>query len=234
MKTETETKKAKAKIADMKQMVYSQDGKTKGDITLPENIFGVKWNGDLVHQVSVSMMANKRAGTAHTKDRGEVRGGGKKPWKQKGTGRARHGSSRSPIWVGGGIAHGPRSDKDYSKKINAKMKVRALFAVLSAKLSSGEILFVDSLKTTKTKDAHSAFVSLSNIDGFSRLKGKRKTALCVFPDTDKALQLSIRNLPQIAFEQLKDLNLVDVLNHKYLVMINPTVSVELLAKKLQK
>ncbi len=231
-----EPKKAKvvAKIADMKQAVYSQDGKTKGEITLPESVFGVKWNGDLVHQVAVSMMANKRAGTAHTKDRGEVRGGGKKPWKQKGTGRARHGSSRSPIWVGGGVAHGPRNDKDYTKKINAKMKVKALFAVLSAKLAQGELLFVDSLKTSKTKDAQTAFVSLSTIDGFSRLKGKKKTALCVFPEADMTLQKSIRNLPQIAFEQLKDVNLVDVLNHKYLVMINPASSVAMLEKKLQK
>ncbi len=230
--------KAITKTTDMaKNMttaVYSQDGKKKSDITLPESIFGVKWNGDLVHQVAVSMMANKRAGTAHTKDRGEVSGGGKKPWKQKGTGRARHGSSRSPIWVGGGIAHGPRNDKDYSKKINAKMKVKALFAVLSAKLAQGELLFVDSLNTSKTKDANTAFVSLSNVEGFSRLKGKKKTALCVFPEADMTLQKSIRNLPQIAFEQLKDLNLVDVLNHKYLVMINPAASVTMLEKKLQK
>lgn len=226
--------KATTKTADMKQVVYSQDGKKKGDITLPESVFGVKWNGDLVHQVAVSMMANKRAGIAHTKDRGEVSGGGKKPWKQKGTGRARHGSTRSPIWVGGGVAHGPRNDKDYSKKINAKMKVKALFAVLSAKLAQGELLFVDSLTTSKTKDAHTAFVSLSNVEGFSRLKGKKKTALCVFPEADMTLQKSIRNLPQIAFEQLKDLNLVDVLNHKYLVMIAPEKSVTLLEKKLQK
>lgn len=231
MKASTKTT---AMPVNMNVAVYSQDGKKKSDITLPESIFGVKWNGDLVHQVAVSMMANKRAGTAHTKDRGEVSGGGKKPWKQKGTGRARHGSSRSPIWVGGGIAHGPRNDKDYSKKINAKMKVKALFAVLSAKFAQGELLFVDSLNTSKTKDANTAFVSLSNVEGFSRLKGKKKTALCVFPEADMTLQKSIRNLPQIAFEQLKDLNLVDVLNHKYLVMINPAASVTMLEKKLQK
>ncbi len=214
--------------------VYTQDGKQKGSLALPETLFGVKWNGDLVHQVAVSMMANKRAGTAHTKDRGEVSGGGKKPWKQKGTGRARHGSSRSPIWVGGGVTHGPRNDKDYTKKINAKMKVKALFTVLSAKYAVGEILFVDSFKTEKTKDAQTAFVNLAKIDGFERLKGKKKTALCVFPEADMTLQKSIRNLPQIAFEQLKDINLVDVLNHKYLVMLSPEKSIDMLARKLQK
>ncbi len=218
----------------MKHTVYTSDGKEKGTIDLPDTIFGQKWNADLVHQVATSMMSNKRAGTAHTKDRGEVSGGGKKPWKQKGTGRARHGSSRSPIWVGGGVAHGPRNDKDYSKKINAKMKVKALFTVLSAKLKNGELLFVDSLETKKTKDAATAFVSLSKVEGFSRLKGKKKTALFTFPVKNDELVQSIRNLPQITFEQLKDINLVDVLNHKYLVMLAPEKSLELLEKKLQK
>jgi ribosomal protein L4 len=110
----------------MTHTVYTTDGKQKGTIDLPDTIFAQKWNADLVHQVATSIMSNARAATAHTKDRGEVSGGGKKPWKQKGTGRARHGSSRSPIWVGGGVAHGPRNDKSYTKKINAKMKVKAL------------------------------------------------------------------------------------------------------------
>lgn len=218
----------------MTHSVYSSDGKQKGTITLPATIFGQKWNADLVHQVATGIMSNARAATAHTKDRGEVRGGGKKPWKQKGTGRARHGSSRSPIWVGGGVTHGPRNEKNYTKKINAKMKVKALFTVLSEKLRNGELLFVDSLETTKTKDAGTAFMSLSKVDGFSRLKGKRKTALLTFPVKNDEMVRSIRNLPQLSYEHLKDVNLVDVLNHKYLVMVAPEKSVELLEKKLQK
>nr|MBP7006461.1 50S ribosomal protein L4 [Candidatus Paceibacterota bacterium] len=142
----------------MEAKIYNQKGESKGTISLPEKVFGAKWRADLVHQVVESMRSNKRAGTADTKDRGEVRGGGRKPWKQKGTGRARHGSTRSPIWVGGGVTHGPLSDKNYKRKISKKMKAQALFSVLSKKLKDGEIVFVDNLsqdkiKTKNAKDA---------------------------------------------------------------------------------
>ena len=124
----------------METKIYNQKGKEAGKITLPEEVFGLPWNADLVHQVVTSMLGNARTPVAHTKIRGEVRGGGKKPWKQKGTGRARHGSTRSPIWVGGGVTHGPRNDKIYARKINRKMKAKALYTILSKKAKDGEIL----------------------------------------------------------------------------------------------
>ena len=165
----------------MKSKMYTRDGKETGDVTLPETVFGVTWNPNLVHEVVVGMQANARTSTAHTKDRGEVRGGGKKPWKQKGTGRARHGSSRSPIWTGGGITFGPRSEKDYSVKINKKVRAKALATVLSKKLADQEILFVDSLIMTepKTKDAKAVLTALAKGTGQDSLATKRKNSAIV-------------------------------------------------------
>src|SRR3990167_1261513 len=106
----------------MESTLYNIQAKETGKIEIPESIFGVPWNADLVHQVVVSMQGNARPNVADTKGRGEVRGGGKKPWKQKGTGRARHGSSRSPIWKGGGVTHGPTNERNYDRKISKKMR----------------------------------------------------------------------------------------------------------------
>src|SRR3990167_7590904 len=135
----------------MEQELYTWEGKKAGTVTVPEELFALPWNADLVHQVITAMQSNARAGTAHAKGRGEVRGGGRKPWRQKGTGRARHGSSRSPIWKGGGVTHGPRKDKIYAKKINQKMRQKALLVSLSRKFKDGEILFVDSLELQEPK-----------------------------------------------------------------------------------
>jgi len=130
----------------MKVSVYDQQGKEIGTTLLPKEIFDVKLNPDLVHQVATSQMANRRQVIAHTKDRGEVRGGGKKPWRQKGTGRARHGSIRSPLWKGGGVTFGPTKERNFKKIIPKKMKRKALFMVLSAKAKENLLIILDTLK----------------------------------------------------------------------------------------
>ena len=123
--------------------VYNLQGQRVGKLELPGNIFGVKWNPVLVHQALLAQLANRRNPWAHAKGRGEVRGGGRKPWRQKGTGRARHGSIRSPLWVGGGKAHGPIKSRDYSQKLNKKMRRLAILSVLSKKAKDGDIKFFD-------------------------------------------------------------------------------------------
>ena len=142
----------------MKADVYNLKNEVVGTVELPSAVFGAKWNATLVQQVLEAQLANARSPWAHAKDRSEVRGGGKKPWRQKGTGRARHGSTRSPIWVGGGKAHGPRNDRDYSQKVNKKMKRVALFSVLSKKAKDGEMKVFDSLmiEAPKTKSVAAA------------------------------------------------------------------------------
>ena len=137
----------------MKADVYNLKNEVVGSVELPAAVFGTKWNAILVKQVLEAQLANARAPWAHALQRDEVRGGGKKPWRQKGTGRARHGSTRSPLWVGGGKSHGPRNERDYTQKVNKKMKRVALFSVLSKKAKDGELKVFDSLmiEAPKTK-----------------------------------------------------------------------------------
>ncbi len=218
----------------MEAKIYNQKGTEAGSITLPEKVFAAKWRADLVHQVVEGMRSNKRAGTADTKDRGEVRGGGKKPWKQKGTGRARHGSTRSPIWVGGGVTHGPLSAKNYKRKISKKMRAQALFSVLSKKLKDGEILFVDSLTPTaiKTKDAQGVAKNLAKVSGWKEFSNSKKPrVLTALYERNESTEKSFRNLPQLEIAFVKNLNPLDVLNHKYLLIEQPDKAVEFLAKR---
>ena len=133
----------------MEAPIYNSNGKKAGSINLPENIFGVTWNDALMHQVVTSMQDNARTPVAHTKGRGDVRGGGRKPWKQKGTGRARHSSIRSPIWKGGGVTHGPNKNTVFARTIPQKMRAKALFMALSRKLRDGQVVFVSSFDIEK-------------------------------------------------------------------------------------
>jgi large subunit ribosomal protein L4 len=216
---------AKAKMPSLNETpIFSMAGEKVGAITLPESIFGQPWRADLVHQVTTAMQANARQNRAHTKDRSEVSGGGKKPWKQKGTGQARHGSTRSPIWRHGGIAHGPRSDRDYSEKINRKMRIGALLSALSKKAKDGEIILVDTLTfaAPKTAIAKDTIIALAKGAGADRLATKKKNAaLFALAAYDANTIRSFHNLGNVMTEELRNLNPVSVLAHKYLIIENP-------------
>ena len=221
----------------METQIYNQKGKSVGKFDLPESIFGVPWNGDLVHQVVTAMQANARTPVAHTKTRGEVRGGGRKPWKQKGTGRARHGSSRSPIWKGGGITHGPRNDKSYDQKINKKMKTKALYTVLSEKLRKGQLIFVEelNLKAIKTKDAVSIIKDLSTVKGFEKMVGgKKPNTYITVPAKGEVLKKSFSNIQTVEIDEVRNMNPVDLLAFKYIIISQPNESVAFLGGKLEK
>ncbi len=205
--------------------IFDKTNKKTGTIDLPDGIFNVKWNADLVHQAFVAFTANQRKPWAHTKDRSEVAGGGKKPWRQKHTGRSRHGSSRSPLWIGGGITFGPRNDKDYSKKINAKMKRLALFSVLSRKLKDGEFKIIEdlSLEVPKTKKASEVLKNLLD---------KPKSVLIVADSKNKNAALAFRNIPKVKMSTPGSLNIYDSLLNKEIFFEKNAV--EIFVKKYEK
>ena len=208
----------------METTIYSSAGKAVGRVKLPEAVFGAVWNADLVHQVVVGMQANARLSTAHTKDRSEVSGGGKKPWKQKGTGRARHGSTRSPIWVGGGVAHGPRNTKDYSVTLTKKMKAKALATVFSKKLADQEVLALESinLEAPKTAAIMTILKALAEGSGQTALVTKRKNAaVLVMAKRSEIIEKSFRNIGHVEVVQARDVNPVDLLTYKFVVLVEP-------------
>lgn len=201
----------------MKAIVYNTEGKSVGEMDLPENIFGQKWNPDLVHQVFLAQTNNRRKPIAHTKDRSAVRGGGKKPWKQKHTGRARHGSTRSPLWVGGGVTHGPTKERRYDQKVNKKMARAAIYSVLSKKLSDDEIRIVDSLNLTshKTKDLFSKLKAI--------VKSSRLSALIIPCEQFNLATRASRNIPKVRSLSANNLNVTDLLQYKNVVLEKKTV-----------
>jgi large subunit ribosomal protein L4 len=222
----------------MKVTTYTSAGKqekTKTEVS--DSVFAAAWNGDLVHQVVVAYAANKRTALAHTKDRGEVSGGGKKPWRQKGTGRARHGSSRSPIWKGGGVAFGPRNTKDYSQKINKKVRLIALANLLSAKVRDEQILFVKDLdtKTMKTKVAQATLSALEKVSGFETINtlSNPNNILLLVPEITEEITRSFRNFPHISVKATTRVNAYDLAQARYVIMVDPKLASTILEARLE-
>jgi large subunit ribosomal protein L4 len=232
-----ETKTVASDAGDMEVKIFNTEGKSTGTIALPPELFGVQWNADLVHQVYTGMRANARPTVANTKFRGEVSGGGVKPWKQKGTGRARHGSNRSPIWRKGGITHGPRAERDFSVKINRKMRVAALLSLLSKKAKDGEIIFIDKLSfaAPKTSAAKAMLVAIAAGAGVPTLATKRNNAAVIaFSTKDTTAEKSFRNIGSVISEEVRNLNTVDLLDKRFLVIENPTEAFKILMSRLRK
>jgi len=199
----------------MKVSVYNNEAKAVSEFEVPESISTLKWNPVLVQQVVVAMDANARGGAALTKDRGAVRGGGKKPWAQKGTGRARHGSNRSPIWVGGGVTHGPVAEKDYSKKINKKMRRKALQTVLAEKLRDSEVTFLEDIVFSEGRTKAAADV----LNKLKKAKVLDNGKLAILLDApDEATARALRNIPRVTVLEARNLNVRAALNHKNLLL----------------
>ncbi|MDP2930362.1 MAG: 50S ribosomal protein L4 [bacterium] len=206
----------------MKYSVYNQQGEKVGETLLPKEIFSLKINQDLLWQVARSQAANARQGSAHTKTRGEVRGGGKKPWRQKGTGRARHASTRSPLWRGGGTVFGPNKDKNYKQKINKKMQRLALLMVLSSKVKSNELVVLDGLSLTETKTKIMAQI-------INNLKSKIKELtvgkiLLVLPEKNDKIIRASKNIPRLETIEARNINVLKLFSCKNLLLTKETIS----------
>ena len=189
-----------------------------GTTVLPKEIFEVPFSADLVHQVAVSQMANRRKVIAHAKGRGEGRGGGKKPWRQKGTGRARAGSIRSPLWRGGGVVFGPTKERVFKKEIPRRMKRKSLFMVLSAKAKNNLLILLDKLSVGKSK-------TKEMIQVLQKLPSKSASSLIALPEYNKDIILAARNIPHCQTIQAKDLNVLDLLSFKYLITTKDAIKV---------
>ncbi len=190
--------------------LYNLKGADAGMMTLPDVLFAVEPNSNLIHSVIIAQEANSRVVLAHTKDRSQVSGGGKKPWKQKGTGRARHGSSRSPIWIGGGVTHGPLAERNFSVKLNKKTKRVALAMVLTDKVQDGAFIAVEDfvLPEAKTK-----FVAQMR----AALPGARGSMLIVLTAEDVAMKRAAKNLPKTTTIHAQSLNVRDAAKYRTIV-----------------
>lgn len=208
----------------IKADLFNFEGIKIGDIELPPEIFNVEVKDVVIHQVARWQSLNTYYPYAHTKDRSEVRGGGRKPWRQKGTGRARHGSIRSPIWVGGGVAFGPRKDTIKKIKINKKIKNKALAMVLTQKFKDNFLKIIDKIdvENFKTKNFDNFF---SKFLEPRKTRKKRETALLVIDNNNQQIFRCVRNLPYADVIEARNLNVLSLLNHKYLFLTKNALDV---------
>jgi len=221
----------------LKATLYNQEGKKIGEESLEPKIFGLKIKPELIWQVVVAMQTNARLPWAHTKDRSEVRGGGRKPWRQKGTGRARHGSSRSPIWIGGGVTFGPRKERNYKIKINKKVKRQALLMSLSDKAQCKNIIILDELKLpeiktkkmyqilqalklrpTREKSSKKVKTTVEKSNKERAPKQKIKSVLLVVDKKDEKIIKSAKNIASLETCLVNNMNLLKVMKHQNLLM----------------
>src|SRR3989344_5566261 len=205
----------------MELPLYNQNAENIGTVELADNVFGLPMNQDLLYQVVTSQMSNKRQVLAHAKGRGEVRGGGKKPWKQKGTGRARHASIRSPIWRGGGVTGGPTKERNFKKDINKKMMQKALKVALSSKARDGQLFILDALTIEKPKT--------KEMDGvmkkFTTIFGRLNNVLLVTPTDSAMLYKSARNLPYLDTIEARNLNPLILLEANRVILSKESLAV---------
>lgn len=197
-----------------KVALYNVSGQSVGEIELNDDVFGIEVNEHAVYEAVKSLLANKRQGTQSVKTRGEVRGGGRKPWRQKGTGRARQGSTRSPNWVGGGVVFAPKP-RDYSYRINRKVRQLAMKSALTSKVESAELKVLDTLTFEAPKTKEMAAV-LKNLE-----VGKK--TLIVLAEKDEAVVKSAKNLPNVQTTLVNTLNVYDILNNDSFIMTEAAV-----------
>lgn len=213
----------------MKAPLYNTKQNKLSTTDVPEEIFGVSWNPDLVHQAIVAQRANARQPVAHAKERDERQGGGRKPWRQKGTGRARHGSIRSPLWKKGGVTFGPRNERNFSKSLNKKMKKQARNSLLTAKMNDGEIIFVDNLEFDKpsTKEARAILESISEHKEYVDMRPDQgRSVLLVLPQADENAFKSWRNLDNVTVKSISEVNVLDFAEHMYVIFVVPEAVTE--------
>lgn len=197
--------------------VYNQQAQKIGRLELDPKVFDVSPRKGLIEQAITTLLANRRQPLAHTKTKGEVRGGGRKPWRQKGTGRARHGSIRSPQWKGGGVVHGPRSNRNFEIKLNTQARRKALAMSLTDKLRGDRLTVIDSISLPKPKTKEFAAV----LKAFPA----NKSNLIILPSTDQSLVRAGRNIPGVTFIRGDSLNTYDVVRHDRVFVMKEAVPV---------